>query len=82
MRNHPIVGSPFGTPAPLSTADDVVIDVAAEVVAVGAAAYACKETLDTATNTRARETDIDIVIASGKRFDPALRPMRRVELRG
>jgi hypothetical protein len=41
MRNQPEVASPPGTPAPLRTAEDVVIDVAAEVEAVGAAANTC-----------------------------------------
>ena len=39
-RNQPVVASPFGLPEPLSAADVLVTDVAADVAAVGAAANA------------------------------------------
>jgi hypothetical protein len=56
MRNHPVVCSPFGVPEPLSDADDVVIEVAADVVAVGAAANTRNEVRNTSTNAAARRT--------------------------
>ncbi len=42
IRNQPVVASPFGTPEPLSSADVVVMLLAAVVAAVGAAAKAAR----------------------------------------
>jgi hypothetical protein len=53
-RNHPVVASPFGTPAPLSTADCAVTDVAADVVAEGAAASTRNEAAKTRKNANTR----------------------------
>jgi hypothetical protein len=64
IRNHPVVGSPLGLPAPLSTAEVVVIDVAGDVVAVGAAAYACVATPITARNRATRAIDMEWFIGS------------------
>ena len=65
MRNQPVVCSPLGLPAPLSTADDVVIDVAAEVVAVGVAASTPNGVKKTSTNAAARRTRRSMIEPQG-----------------
>lgn len=49
----------MGLPMPLSIADDVVMFVAADVVAVGAAAKAAPDSPNNNTNTRTRRIDVD-----------------------
>jgi hypothetical protein len=55
MRYQPVVSSPLGVPVPLSNAEVVVIDVAAEVVASGAAASARADVPSTSRRTEMRK---------------------------